>query len=527
MADTIAATLILPVLGDSPLAEGAAAGDLQWMMSAFAVPYAALLASCGRLADALGRRRMLLAGLMLFTAGAAVALAAPVLSVLLGARALQGVGAAAMIPASLSLLLARITPHRRTLAIGIWSAAAGLGGVLMHGGGGWLAAQLGWHALLAPSMIIGVMLILVTLAVPDAPASGRLPDLVSSLLLLAGGAALILAISKGQAWGWRTPATIGTATTAGALLLLTVWRSERHRVPAIDLQLWRRPAFALAGMISLLYGMLSFGLLATAPLLLHQTWSMGLAAVGVALAPISGGVLVTSLAAGPLLRRHGARSVIYTGVLITSAGALWLLAHGLTSQPNLPVWAMASAAIGCGLGAISTGASAAAALSAGATHYASAVGASMTARQVGGALGVAGSVVLLQRPFLSGVLPGHASVIVVLIALSCLIGLLALLIAAPTPPPAPAATRLTVEASATAPGPAPARHREPSGASSREPAAGSAIPAQQRLPLMTMYATAAALVAATDFLLAQSGPASPGTTATSASAAATSHSGAA
>ncbi|WP_433358666.1 MFS transporter [Streptosporangium sp. CA-115845] len=489
MGDVIAATLILPIMGRTLIGAGASTADLQWVVGAAMIPYAALLTTCGQLADALGRARMLVAGLILFTAAALAATAAPTLPLLLAARALQGAAAAAIIPASLGLLLAHITLTRRAAAIGAWSAAAGLGGVFMHSTGGWLADQLGWRALLAPSVLISLALVCAALALPSAPsATGPLPDLLGSTLLLAGIAALVMAVSKGQHWGWRAPLTIGCIGGGAALVMAALWRSARHARPALDLQLWRQPTFALGGSISLLYGAVSFTLLALAPLLLHQVWGIGIAFVGLAIAPISAGVVVTALLAGRVIRRHGPRPVTYAGVLVAGAATLWVLAAAMSDQPRLQVWIPASALIGCGLGAISTGASAAAALSAGAHRYASAVGASMTARQVGGALGVAAATAILQQPPLTGPLPGYSAVIVALIVLTAVTGVLALFIAPPAPSTTGASTPSPSLVTATP---------------DLSPLLTAAAPFQQQhLPRPDLYAIAGALVNATGVLLA-------------------------
>ncbi|MFD8563400.1 MFS transporter [Streptosporangium canum] len=506
MADTIAATLALPILGTSTLGGQLTTRDLQWVMSAAAVPYAALLAAAGRLADAIGRQRMLLIGAMLFTAGAMTALAAPSLTVLLGARMLQGAAAAAMIPASLALLLAEISPARRAAAIGSWSAAAGLGGVMLHGGGGWLAEQFGWRSLFAPSAILGALLVVAVMALPPSTTPrGRLPDLIGSALLLAGIGASVLALSKGQVWGWRSLPTLGLAGGGGALVVAALWRSGRHPVPAVDITLWRRPSFLLAGVIALLYGLISFSVLAIAPLFLREQWGLSLAAVGLAMAPISVGVLLASLTSGRLTRRYGARPVIYAGVVVVVAASLWLIAGAMHHQPRLPIWIPASALLGLGLGAISTGASAAAALSAGAARYASAVGASMTARQVGGAVGVAAAMVLLERPILDGPMPGYSSVLAVVIMLAVAAGLLALFIWPASPDTvAPAAARVaghTVSAD---------RSLLPSMSGPLAPVVPwplLSVPLhggqQGRVTIQQMYAAAARFVAAADYLLAQ------------------------
>ncbi|MDP9850457.1 MFS transporter [Streptosporangium lutulentum] len=510
MGDSIAGTLALPALGSSTMGAGLPLVDLQWVVIAAAVPYAALLAAAGRLADAVGRRRMLLIGLTLFAMGAIGAVIAPTLPVLLVARLLQGVAAAAVIPASLGLLLAEISPERRAAAIGVWSAASGLGGVILHSGGGWLAETFGWHALFAPSAILGVLLVAVATALPH-PSAGRgpIPDLVGTALLLAGIAALVLAVTKSPVWGWQSATTL-TLIVGGVVLMVGAgWRSKHHLVPAIEIALWRQPAFALAGLISFIYGMASFSLLAVTPVVLREVWQMGLSGIGLATAPISGGVLVASLVAGRVVRRYGSRPVIYCGVLLSGAASMWLISGVAQGQFSPTLWVSGTAVLGLGFGAISTAVSEAT-LGAGAYRYASAVGASMTARQIGGAVGVAAAVAILDRPFLPGPLPGYSSVLTVLIALMATAGVLALFIR-PTRPVAACIPRPS----------SPGLQRRPA----LSPISALTIPSpmftafsplfapliegpdQPRTTLRDMYKAAANVVAAADWLLAQ--PTSP------------------
>ncbi|GAA0912068.1 MFS transporter [Nonomuraea longicatena] len=464
MGDTMAGTLVVPLLAADPLGAGVPLVDLQWVASASAIAYAALLVTAGRLADLAGRRRVLLFGLLAFALGGATTIMATDLPLLFAGRAVQGAGAGAMVPASLALLLAHLPAERRAPAIGAWSAASGLGGILLHGGGGFLAEAWGWRLPFAPAAVGGAVLVLVALSAPADPRTRRLPgerrspDPVGTLALLGGLAGLVLALTKGQQWGWTSPALLGLAAFALFLLVLSVSRSVRHPVPAVDLGLWRRPSFALAGLIALMYGVVSLSLLATAPFLLRQ-WGLPMPLVGLALAPLSVGVLVSSLVAGPIVRRRGARPVIYLGVLVVAASAVWILHSGLRAEPYLELWFAACTIMGLGLGAISTGASAAAALSAGTERYASAVGASMTARQIGGAVGVATGILLIQHPPLGGPVPGHASTFAFMVAGVVVAGVLALFIA-PPPKRRPAATVVTAMPLA-APVPDPPQQPQP------------------------------------------------------------------
>jgi MFS family permease len=435
MADSIAATLALPAIATS--LPGLTEVDLQWVLTAYAVPFAALLAAAGRLADLLGRRRLLAVGLGLFSLGAAAAAVSPDFPVLLAARFAQGVGSAAVIPASLGMLLAGISAERRAAAIGLWIAAAGIGGLLLHAGGGWLCDALGWRALFVPSALAGTLLVYGTYALPRTPGvSGRIPDPIGgAALFLAIGSAVVV-VTKIPAWGWGAR-TAALSAAALLLLLVAVRRSARHPVPVLQVALWRTPMFGRSGAVSLLHGLIAFPVLAISPIFLHQVWGYGLAVTGSAMAPISGGVLVSSLVAGRVCRRYGPRVVICAGTVVVAAACLWLMAGAIGPEPRLvTVWLPATALLGAGLGAMTTGASAAGALSVPAGQYAAAVGGTMTARQVGGAVGTAAAAVLVTRSFEGGPLGGYTVVFAGCAGIAAA-GFLLGLFVRPVPPPGP------------------------------------------------------------------------------------------
>ncbi|MFD0477030.1 MFS transporter [Nonomuraea thailandensis] len=167
MADTTATTLAVGVLRYTPSGAGMPLGDLVWLTSAAFIPIAALLATAGRWADLFGRRRVLAVGLVVFVLGGIATVTVEPWSYVLAARAVQGAGAAAMIPASLGLLLGELPESQRRGAIALWSSASGLGCLLMQAGGGWLAATVGWRALFVPDVIIGVALLVACVALPS------------------------------------------------------------------------------------------------------------------------------------------------------------------------------------------------------------------------------------------------------------------------------------------------------------------------------------------------------------------------
>jgi EmrB/QacA subfamily drug resistance transporter len=391
---TVASLAVADVRSDFA---GASVGGASWLITIYAVTFAALLAPAGRVADVVGRRTLMLAGVGLFTAMSLAAALAPSLGLLLAARAVQGAGAAAMIPASLAVVLADTPPERRAAAIGAWSAAGALAAAAGPAIGGVLVDTLGWRSLFLINIPFGLAIVAGTLGIPRSPGAGeRLPDPVGIVLLGVGVGALALGTAQGPDWGWGSPESI--LCLGGGLLavLAALIRSTRHATPAIETGLWRTRSFALANLASLLYGAALFPWILVGTLFLIGAWGYSPLEAGLAMTPGAIVASVVALRAGPVVARRGPRAVIVAGALVLgTAGLLCVLA--LPATPSLlTFWLPVGVLIGIGTGAITTGVSTAAALSVAPPRFAAAVGLNQTGRQVGGALGVAALAALLD-----------------------------------------------------------------------------------------------------------------------------------
>lgn len=391
---TVANLAVADVRGDFA---GASVGGATWIITVYAVTFAALLAPAGRLADIVGRRTLMLAGVGAFTAMSLACTVAPSLGLLLAARALQGAAAAAMIPASLALVLADLPPARRTAAIGAWSAAGALAAAAGPALGGVLVDSFGWRSLFLVNVPVGLAIAVGATRIPRATAGGgRLPDVAGVVLLGVGVGGLALGIAQGPDWGWGAPASV-LCLAGGALALATaLLRSIGRPAPAIDIRLWRRRPFALANLASLLYGAALFPWLLAGVLFLIRVWGYSPLEAGLAVTP---GAIIAALAAlgsGRVIARSSVRVVIAGGAL-TLASAGFACVFALPSEPSfLSFWLPLSVPIGVGTGAITTGVSTAAALSVAPPQFAAAVGLNQTGRQIGGALGVAVLAALLD-----------------------------------------------------------------------------------------------------------------------------------
>ena len=375
---------------------GASVGAATWLITIYAVVFAALLAPAGRVADVVGRRSLLLAGVAAFTAFSLACALAPSLELLLASRALQGAAAAAMIPASLAVVLMDAPPERRAAAIGLWSAAGALAAAAGPAIGGVLVDSISWRALFVINVPVGLAIVAGARLIPrSAPVRRRLPDVAGTLLLGAGIAAAALGISQGPEWGWSDPRTLGALAGAAVAVGAALWRSARHAVPAIEIDLWRSRPFAAANLASLLYGASLFPWMLVGVLFLIGVWDYSPLEAGLAMTPGALIAAVVAMRAGPVVARRGPWAVIAGGaIVLAGAGLACVLA--LPEDPRfLTFWLPLGLPIGVGTGAITTGVSTAAALSVPSERFAAAVGLNQTGRQIGGALGIAALAALL------------------------------------------------------------------------------------------------------------------------------------
>ncbi|WP_188196705.1 MFS transporter [Nonomuraea sp. SYSU D8015] len=433
MADIVAATMcisVMPMAGPreavvpDALARQLGLAGWSWMATGFLICFAALLSVGGHLAARLGPRLVLGSGLVIFAASTAAMMAAPTWLILLAARAGQASGAALMIPASLGLLIAHLPRHRQRAAIGWWSGAGAAGTVLLHAGGGALVASLGWRALFLPGLVLAAASVCLLPALPrDHPGAGRMPDLLGALLLVIGIGALVLVICHGADWGWTSRRVLAVTVLGLTAVAAVLWRSRFHPRPAVPLALWRHGRWRWGWLMSAIYGVTAYPILAFAPSYLadigFDAWWASLL-----LCPLSAAVMLAGPLAGAGSGRWGSAAAAYTGAMLVIAAGI-ALAWLLRTDPDSALALAALAVLGLGLGILS----AVTATVGSQTHVpgqaAVASAATMTARQGGGALGVAGASVLLQHPLLSGPSAGYQSILITCLAAAGLCGLLA------------------------------------------------------------------------------------------------------
>ena len=319
----------LPALGHSL---NAGAADLQWVINAYLLPLSALLLLGGAAGDRFGRRRLLILGVALFAAASAACALAPSLAWLLAGRALQGIGAALLMPNSLAILGSSFTGEAKGRAIGTWAAVGAVAGALGPVIGGWLIDQFGWRTIFLVNLPIATGAILMAWRfVGDGRGEGARPalDVPGGLLATAGLGALVwgLTVGAGPA-GWTGEAL--AAIAAGVVLTgAFVWTEHRRGEKAMTpLSLFGSKSFVgLTLYTLLLYGALG-GLMVLLPYVLIQDGGYAATAAGAALLPFPLMIGLLSPLMGGLAGRMGPRTPLAVGTLVVAGGFLLTLRIG-------------------------------------------------------------------------------------------------------------------------------------------------------------------------------------------------------
>lgn len=365
---------------------GGTVAGMQWVVDAYTLAFASVMLTAGSAADRLGARRVFLFGLGLFTAGSAACAAAPGIGLLVAARAVQGLGASALLPSSLALLVHRFTDGpARARALGVWGAFGSLGVAIGPVVGGALVAAVSWRVIFLVNLpLCAAMAILTIRHVAESPVQpGRGVDAAGLAVGVAALGALTAGFIEAGQQGWLSPvpdALIAAGLTTGAAFVLC---ERRVSSPMLPLRLFRSRPFSAATVVGLLFNLCLYGSLICLSLYLQQARHTSAAVTGLLLVPMSAAVGAGSMASGWLTGRWGPRVPMLAGLVLAAAGAAVIPA-----SDSLPVIVAGSTVLGlCALAmpamtAVVTG-------SAGSEHAGLASGVLNAARQAGGALGVA------------------------------------------------------------------------------------------------------------------------------------------
>ena len=365
--------------------------DLQWVISAYALFFGGFLLLGGRAADLLGRRRLFLIGLVVFTVASLVAGLAWSEASLLVARSAQGLGAAIVTPAALSILMTTFGEGReRNIALGVWGAVGGFGaaaGVLL---GGILTDLLSWEWIFFLNVPVGVgAFVLAPLLLNESrDASVRSFDALGAVLVTGGLSSLVYAITQAGNNGWGSAKTLGFFAGSAVLLAsFAVWE-QRHPEPLMRFGLLRTKTVAGANVAGFIMGTALFSMFLMLTLYMQQVLGYSPLKTGVGYLAVAGTAILTSIVAAQLVTRLGVKPVLVIGMVALTAGLVYFTqvsVDGTYVGDLLPGFLLVALGIGFSFVPISIAALA----GVGNSEQGLASGLIYTSQQIGGALGIA------------------------------------------------------------------------------------------------------------------------------------------
>jgi len=302
--------------------------NLQWVLSGYLLTYGGFMLLGGRAADLVGRRRILVAGIVVFALSSAAAGVAHSAGALIAARLVQGTGAAMMVPATLSILTTTFTDDAdRYKALGAWGAVAGLSSAFGVFLGGVLTETESWRWVFWVNLPVSALLLVATFRV----VSGERPtqrtkefDLLGALLVTSSMLLLIYALVNAPSAGWGTARTIGELVGAGALMLAFLANERRHANPLVPLSIFRIPGLAAADTTQVIAMAGFYSMFFFITLYMQNVLGFSQIQAGAAYIPVTLGVAVAAGIASNLFSRVGTRPVIATGALIAAGAVYWL-----------------------------------------------------------------------------------------------------------------------------------------------------------------------------------------------------------
>ncbi|MFJ9345623.1 DHA2 family efflux MFS transporter permease subunit [Streptomyces sp. NPDC101237] len=368
---------------------GGALDDLEWTVSAYTLTFAVLLMFGAALGDRFGRRRLFLVGLAVFTGASAAAAMAPGIDSLIAARAVQGVGAAVMMPLTLTLLTAAVPEARRGMAYGIWGAVNGLAvasGPLI---GGSLTEHVSWHWIFWLNVPLGLVLLpLARLRLAESHGAGAPLDFPGTLLASGGLFGIVYGLVRGPADGWTSPLVLTGLFAGGALLVGFVIHGSRAKNPMLPMRLFRSRAFSGINAASLLMFLGMFGSIFLLSQYMQGVLGYSPTEAGLRMLPWTGMPMLVAPIAGILSDRIGGRPVAAAGLFLQAVG-LGYMASVVTAHASYGVQLPALIISGIGMALYFAPAANLVMSSVLPQEQGIASGANNALREVGGALGIA------------------------------------------------------------------------------------------------------------------------------------------
>jgi EmrB/QacA subfamily drug resistance transporter len=408
MLDNTVVNVALPSIQDDL---GADLSQLQWIVTGYALTFAAMMLIGGKLADAYGRRLVFVAGILVFTGSSLWCGLADSGEMLIAARVVQGIGAALMNPATLSIIAATFAPRERGMAIGIWAGVSALALAIGPLVGGLLTQHLSWHWIFFINVPVGAVAIaasylLITESKDDTHESLDLPGLGTSAL---GLFALTYGLIEANAYGWTSARIVGSFVVAVVSLTAFLVIERRRRSPMLDLSLFRSGTYAGANIAMLLVALAMFGVFFFVSLYMQNVLGYSAVQAGAAFLPMTVLIILIAPVAGKASDKYGSRWLMTVGMVLLGVQLLYLSQLG----PDSSFWNLLPGFVAGGLGMALTMTPTAAAATRAVPVHKSGVGSAVlnAMRQVGGSVGIAlmGAIVAHAasgRPGIDGFMAG-------------------------------------------------------------------------------------------------------------------------
>jgi len=398
--------------------------NIEWVMNAYILVFAVLLVTLGRFGDLWGRRKLFVGGMVLFTLGSLACGLAPSIELLIAFRVVQGIGGAAMMPSTLSIIADVFPAGKRGAAMGVWGGVSGLasglgpvlGGIIIQYvtwpsvGGSWR-----WIFLVnIPVGVIGVVLALRLVPESKNPTAVQTLDLPGVGLISASLFCLTFALIEGQKYGWTSAAILGLFAGAIVAFGIFYWREHRVSQPLIDFSLFRSLNFAAGNVTGLLLSAAMMGAFFTIPIFLQSVLDFSAIKAGLVMAPMSVIIIFAAPLAGVLSDRVGSKWIVAAGMFILAIGLGWMagllpgvdkISPSTTSLSLLAPFLIAGIGIGLAVAPVTSAVMATAPKD----RVGNASGVLSTMRQVGSLMGIAILGAVLQNRVTANITAGiHA-----------------------------------------------------------------------------------------------------------------------
>jgi EmrB/QacA subfamily drug resistance transporter len=368
---------------------GASVEVLQWMVNAFNLAFAVLLLTGAALGDRFGRRRMFAAGIALFVAASAACALAPTVGWLITGRAVQGAGAALVMPLAMAILSGSVAKDGRARALGIFSGVTGCALIIGPAVGGFLTATLGWRFIFWINLPIGLILIaLVAARLRESFGPPTKLDIIGLALVAASALALVWGLIRGNQMGWGSGEVVGALVLGALFALAFVGFERRSAAPMIPMRLFASRPFSAGVASSFLFYAAMYGVLFLLPQFLQAAFGASPLGAGLRILPWTSTLFLTAPIAGAMVQKFGEPVLVVTGLLMQAAGLGWIALEA-TAGATYPAMVAPLILAGVGVSMAMPAAQNAILSSVAITEMGKASGAFNMSRFLGGMFGVA------------------------------------------------------------------------------------------------------------------------------------------